>query len=190
MHRSTSTLVVATLLLVSMTAAPAVASHDASSAADGVLGDDSSIVGWATGLANRLGGLFGGVDTDATTACSDLQTTFNEHNTTIQDYVNNRTDASSDANVLAVTCAIDDESTTRYLVADVDGDNYTNATMVDSTDRTVDETCTLEGSAAANASDELQTFVDKFASTGDDVTGQFRSRLRAQYAGKVDCTFL
>lgn len=142
------------------------------------------IAGWLNARWNYVSG----EQVTASEACGDLQTTFNENSGTIQSYVNDRTNASTGADVLELTCAPRDEETeTIYLTADVTNGTYTNASMVDSTDRTVDATCRLEEDAAVNAADELGTFVEQFAEPGKDLSADFRKRLVSQYAGDVHC---
>lgn len=147
------------------------------------------IQGRITGWINARWNYVSGEQVTASEACGDLQETFNDNNQTIQSYVNERTNASSDADVLKLTCAPRDEETeTVYLTADVTAnDTYANASVVDSTDRTVDADCHLEEDAAVNAADELQTFVDEFAEPNEDLSADFRKRLAAQYAGDVSC---
>jgi hypothetical protein len=143
------------------------------------------IAGWLNARWNYATG----EQVSATEACGDLQSTFNANNRTIQSYVNERTNASTDADVLELTCAPrEDETATVYLTADVTAnDTYANASMVDSTDRTVDASCRLEEDAAVNAADELETFVEEFADPGEDLSADFRKRLVSQYAGDVHC---
>jgi hypothetical protein len=151
-------------------------------------GIQGRIAGWLNARWNYATG----EQVSATEACGDLQATFNDHNETIQSYVNARTNASADTDVLAITCVPneddDDASEAVFLTADVTANGtYANASIVDSTDRTADANCVLEEDAAVNAADELATFVEEFAEPGDDLSADFRTRLVSQYAGDVHC---
>lgn len=198
----------ALLVLSAVGAAPlAIADHnesDASGVFDGVVTveNDSSdsegtmakarravsrVAGAASGALSRLTDR--GTDQTASEAAQSAEDTFNANNQTIQSYVNARSDASEDANVLELTFDIEGETATRYVVSDVNGTDYDNATMVSETTRTVDETCALEAQAADNAGAELQTFVDEFASDGTDLSPSYQGRLASQYGGEVACSF-
>jgi hypothetical protein len=141
------------------------------------------VEGWVNA---RVAWVFG-EETTASDACGDLRETFVANEATIETYANNRTTA-GETDVVAIRCAPTDEDIeTVYLTTDIRNGSYTNTTMVETTDRTVDEECTLEEDAAVNAAAELQTFVDEFAAPDEPVAPDFRRRITAQYAGDVDC---
>ncbi len=151
---------------------------------DGVL---ASVQAYGSGWVDRIFA----EDTGETAeeAAQNTQATFNGNNSTIQSWVNNRTTASEAYDVLEFTFEVDGESSTVYLTSNVTSDGYRNASMVDSTDRTVDESCTLEGHAAQQADTELAAFVDHYAEPGKNVTNSYLAGLAGEYGGSVDCTF-
>jgi len=154
--------------------------------------DEGSVIqpalGFASGLADRVLAV-GGPDTDASTACGDLRTTIADHSGTLQDYANDRVDAAASADVLEIECAIGDASSTIYVTADVNGSAYANTSAVNTTDRTVDESCTLDDDAAANASAELQHFVDAYIEGNETIPRSEYARLAGRYGGAVECSF-
>jgi len=103
--------------------------------------------------------------------------------------VNNRTSASESYDTLEFTFELDGETATVYLTTDVTADGYQNASIVDTTDRTVDESCTLQGHAARKADAELATFVEDYAAQGENVTNSYLAGLAGEYSDDVDCTF-
>lgn len=201
MNRTTLTAVLlATTLLLSGVTGPALANHTEESEDEGVLGgmlsSDSSItaaVGAAVdGVLGRLNHIRNDPDTTATEEENDVRTWFNSnnHSEDFESYVNKRTTASEEDNVLKLTYEIDGESATHYLVSDVVDGNYTNATITTDTDREVDESCTLSGSAAVNAKEELKSFHGEFVTADKDVTKEFLIQKRMEYVGSdVTCSF-
>jgi ribosomal protein S6 len=210
-HSLRAAALAALLVLATVGAAPlAVADHDesdASSVFDGVVSveeddsaDNSSMLDGVRRAASRIAGAASGTlarltdrgtDQTASEAADSAQAEFNSHNATIQSYINARASASTDANVLELTFEIDDKTATRYVVADVNTSDgtYENASMVSSTNREVDESCSLEEQAADNAATEIETFVEEFASEGEDMSASYQGRMASQYAGEVDCSF-
>lgn len=192
MHRRITTVLVALLLVVSTTAAPAAADSD-SIVSDLFDDDDDStldaVLGFASGLADRVTHSVTGDDEPADDAAESARKAFNADADDIQAWVNNRSTADSDADVVAVTFGVDGESETDYVVADVDNGSYANLSMVDETDRDVDEECTLSGYAATNADAEVEHFVDNFAEPDNNMTNRYLSELAGRYASNVDCTF-
>jgi ribosomal protein S6 len=209
-HSLRAAALAALLVLATVGAAPlAVADHDESDASSvfgdvvSVEDDESADDGMLTSVrraASRIAGAASGTlarltdrgtDQTASEAADSAQSEFNANNQTIQSYINARATASEDADVLKLTFEIDDESATRYVVADVNGTDgsYENASMVVSTSREVDESCTLEEQAADNAADELGTFVEEFASEDENLSAGYQGRMASQYAGEVDCSF-
>ncbi|QZP37073.1 hypothetical protein [Halobaculum magnesiiphilum] len=199
MHRThrAAALVIA-ILLATAAIAPTATVAQSDDEDDGLVGDlldgeddgtdwSERVRGAVTGFVNRVTADTSG--TDAATAAADFQAEFNANNATLQSYANNRSTAGTDFDVLAVTFDVDDESETVYLVADVADGDYQNATIVDATDRTVDEECALEDHAATNADDEVANFTEEFASTNDSSTDRYLGRLAAEYGGAVECSF-
>ena len=116
-----------------------------------------------------------------------LQAAFNEHNETIERYVNDRFGGNySGWNVIAVHHVRGDAEVTHYLVADITNSTFVDARMVNSTDRSVDTEVTLEKMASDRADGELETFVESYAEPNETVDADYVDRLAAKYAGNVD----
>jgi hypothetical protein len=206
-NRFIATSVAALLVLATVGAPLSAADHresDASGVFDGVTveedksADNSSVMDSVRRTVSRLAGAASGAlsritdrgtDQTASEAADSAQAEFNTHNGTIQRYINERSDASTGANVLELTFKIDDGEATRYVVADVNGSDYENATMVSQTSREVDETCTLEDQAGDNAAAELETFVADYGSEKKNMPAGYQRRLASQYGGEVGCSF-
>lgn len=147
--------------------------------------------GAVSGLLDRAMVTFGGDDSDETAAeaANQTQEVFNGNATAIQSYVNNRASADTSRDVFAFTFEIDGESSTVYLTADVVDGAYENTSVVDSTDRSVDDSCTFEGYAARSADEELSYFVTAFVNEDKNVTGKYIGRLGGRYSSDVSCSF-
>ena len=118
---------------------------------------------------------------------ADLQQTFNANSESIENYTNARFGGNASAwNVIEITHIRDDGNATQYLVADVTNGTFHNATMVNTTERTVDHEVTLEGYASDAAHEELDTFVSAFVTEDKDVTIAYTTRLATEYSGYVD----
>jgi hypothetical protein len=174
---------------------------------DGLLGDDDTetsdsddgllsqvsrawdaVRGGVVGLQNRVVNF--GDEQAASTTADELQAFINEHNATLQQYINTRTTASTSLDVVKVEINGARESrATRFLVADVADGNYTSGRMVASTDRTVDETITIDGQATAHAVDELKTVYDDYVSQDRDLDTRLLSRLTSQYRTDLTASF-
>lgn len=198
-HTRTRQLVLLALCLCVATAGlvPATvgADHDDESAASEIVAaatDEGSVVrtalAFAGGLADRVLA-FGTPDTDASTACEDLRSTIDDNSSTLQDYANDRVDAAASADVLEIECAVGDASSTVYVTADVNGSAYANATAVNATDRSVDESCTLQDDAAANAAGELDHFLGAYIEGNETIPRSEYARLAGRYSDQVDCSF-
>lgn len=186
-------LLVALLVVAAVAGAPmGVAAQADDSIVDDLLdGEDDGFVTSAYAYVNGQIDRFLGHETDETAAeaAQQTQATFNGNASTTQTWVNNRTSASSAYDVLAFTFEIDGEAATIYLTSNATAGGYRNTSMVDTTDRTVDETCTLEGYTAQQADTELATFVDDYADPGTNVSNSYLAGLAGEYGGDVDCTF-
>ncbi|NLV14363.1 hypothetical protein [Haloarcula argentinensis] len=151
----------------------------------------NTLEGIRDGVLGRISDGVAGATDDRTAAdmAADLQTEFNSNAGTYESWANNRTTASTSLDVLELTVTQDDESETLYLTSDVVDGDYTNTTMRNSTDRTVDESCELEGNAARNAADELAEFHEDYVATDGNVTADYLSSMASRYGGNVDCSF-
>lgn len=124
---------------------------------------------------------------DATSAAEQataVTTYYNEHNETLEEYVNSRKDLSRNSTV-EVTWQLDGETATRYVVANSTGSNVTTE-MVSSTNRTVDETATVCGFAAASSYEELKHFTEEYAEPDKDVDAAYLGRLKGRYGEDVE----
>lgn len=128
-------------------------------------------------------------DETAADAAQNVQTAFNGNASSFQEYVNNRTSASTDYDVIALEYVIGDETATMYLVANVSDGDYQDMSIVDSTDRTADETCTFEDRAARQADAELERFHDETVVNGEAISQARVARLAGEYGGSIDCSF-
>lgn len=172
---------------------------DDEDAEGGILDTASSVLqqafGFVTGARNRVSrwvstatGLSDPID--ASTAADDLQAVGNDHAAQVQAYANDRVNASTSYDVFEIEFRIDGDTATRYVTADVVNGSYENASVDASTDRPVDESCTLEGAAARNAADELESFVENYVEPDRDVDRRLFSEIAAEYGGSIGCTFL
>jgi len=136
-----------------------------------------------------------GDDPSAATLADEAQTAFNDRSGDFQTYANERSTASSDYDVLAVTFEQDDSETTRYVVATVNDSDYEDVEMVTSTSRSVDEECTLRGAAARNADNEIEAFHDQFVTADTGISDQYIAKMASKYGSpvgdkSVTCTFM
>ncbi len=186
------------VVLASTAAAPTVAADSG----DSVLGDfvdDESDTDWSAVAAGVMDKVLwqasqytslsdAEADQQAAEADrADLQETFNANNESIENYTNARFGGNaSEWDVIAINHVRDDGEATQYLVADANESNFSNARMVNSTDRTVDKELTLKGYASDNAHTELETFVEEFVSEDRDVTQSYVRELASKYSGYVE----
>ncbi|MFC7134328.1 MULTISPECIES: hypothetical protein [Salinibaculum] len=210
--RRRATVLAAALVLATATTGVAVGSVAADDGGflDGIFGDDESTAdnetddgllsidsletiwagykGTAEGGYQRLLNL--GETADAQLTAQEVQTFVNEHNESFERYINARTTATTDFDVVAIEFIDESGSDTRYLVADVVDGNYTNGGMVATTDRTVDERCELEDQAVAKAIEELRSVLDTYVIPGEDIDTKRLAELNTQYLPDVSCSFL
>ena len=130
-----------------------------------------------------------GDDAEATAAADDVQAFVNNHSASLETYANARVTASTELDTIAFTFQDEAGEDTRYLIADVRDGNYTNVSMVATTDRTVDERCEIAGQAAADARAELETFHEQFVSEDSDLTAAYLAGLTSEYQPDVSCSF-
>lgn len=118
---------------------------------------------------------------------ADLQQTFNANSETLTNYTSTYFGGTAtEWDVIAIHHVRGEGNATHYIVADGENSTFSNASMVNTTDRTVDHEVTLEGAASDNAGAELETFVEEFAEPDKPVTASYTSRLATQYSGYVD----
>lgn len=149
---------------------------------DSLLPSVDAIVAGAQGLADRVSDV---VDRSEPMAADEAgqqaADELNANNATFEDYLNNRTTATTGYDVIEVTFEIGDTTDTRYIVSDVENETYTNVQMVNSTDRTVDETITLREEAAENADKEIDFFANNYASEQRGVDDTYIAHLSSRY---------
>ena len=122
----------------------------------------------------------------AQTYATNTTEVFNSHNETLATYTDSRVNVTgSEWDTIAVEFGVGDETATRYLVSDYQNGNFTDAVMVNDTNRTVDKTLVLEDYAAKKASDELEYFATEYAAEDRDVDFALLSRMQA-YAGNIE----
>jgi hypothetical protein len=195
-----ATLVV--LALLAGAAAPAAANHDTTDEdagiADSLFGtsdsDDGGLVdsaiqtagaafGVVSGQADRAlyASPFGPEPDSAETNAEDTMQAFNDHSGDFVTYANDRN--VSGGEVVQITFDQADASETIYLVAAYNetSDSYESAEMVNTTDRSVDETVTVSGMAADNAASEIEAFQSEFVEDNEDVTTSWLASKWAAY---------
>lgn len=154
--------------------------------ADGIVRD---AVRGALGSTTTTDKLIADLFTDAQDPeqhATEFQDSFNENNQSIETYVNDRVNASTSLDVIEITFENKDgENATRYLVADVQDDAYANARVVNTTNRTVDESITAEWYLARNAGSELDTFVSEYAEPNENITLTYELNMYRKYSSSV-----
>lgn len=197
-RQTTIAVFAAALLLSGAAVSPAHADHNSDEDEEGITAlVTENVPTWSAasavvdGVMARIGHLHNDPDTTAADEEKDVRSFFNGKSGAFETYVNKRTTASTNQNVLKITYEVDGETASHYLVADVNGSDYTNATIAKSTDRPVDETCTLSGSAAVNAKEELKAFHDEYVTSDKDAPKSYWVHKRMEYVGSdVSCSFL
>jgi len=192
------------LVVASITAGGVAAQETNEEFVDEILsdgGDQSRLWGLGEGIGGIVRGnlarvlhqigVFSGVkDSPAPSEeAAEVQQFFNERSGDFVAYANDRVNASDEWDTLAISYELDDEQVTHYVIANHSNDTYDNASIVNSTDRTVDDRCTLEGPAARNAKEELETGYQAFIESGDAPDPSYMGRLTGAYKPYVECSF-
>jgi hypothetical protein len=129
----------------------------------------------------------------ASDRATDLQAYVNEYNESFLAYINARTNASTNYDVIRVNVTLNDETATKYLVADVNAttNDYEHLRMVNETNRTVDQWVTLHGIAADEAPADLEQFHEDYVATDTDLTDDpaLAVELQEKYDGHVAGSF-
>ncbi|MEF8856880.1 MAG: hypothetical protein V5A16_05600 [Haloplanus sp.] len=206
----TTLAVLLVVALVAGAAAPAAATHnddsDDNSAFDALFGgeDDEGGLATAASVANGVRGfveggvqrtrwklpLFAPETSSAAESANATMAEFNDHSADYVAYANARN--VSGGEVVAITFEQNGETETIYLVANYNhsSDEYESAEMVADTDRSVDETVTLDDMAAENAPDELDRFHSEFAEPNEDVTPRYTGEMASKYRSDVSSSLL
>ena len=189
----------AVLALLAGAAAPAAANHDSTTQDEGladslfgtsdsndtsVLDTVSAAIGVASGTLDRARyqySPFGPEPDSAEANAEDTMQAFNENAGDFVAYANDRN--VSGGEVVQITFDQNDAEETIYLVAAYNqtSDSYESAAMVNTTDRSVDETVSVSGMAADNAADEIEAFHETFVDPNDDVTTSWLAKQWAAY---------
>jgi len=127
---------------------------------------------------------------DGLESARETTTVFNEHSATLVSYANKQVGdglEKTSVDTIRVTFTNGGETVDRWIVADVDSGSFTGATMTaDEPDRDVDGYVELSKLAAADAPDELERFVEKYADEGRAVDAGLRGRLAGRYGPDVE----
>jgi hypothetical protein len=193
---------VAVLLVVASVATPAAAqtAEDSVFAAldpdgdegDSLLTDIQEVGDWALAVSDSVTDrvLFTveritGDTSGAEAVASDLTTWTNNRSGELINYANQHLDAvnGTEFDVLEVTLEGADGSATRYVTADVNSTtgNYTSLEVVESTNRTVDQTITLSEFATSQLNEDVRSLYDTFVTAGEYPDGETMRELVATY---------
>lgn len=207
MHRTPA---LVALVLVVAAVAPASVAAQQTDPLDGLLVEDddggvdvsASLVRAAQGIAgvvegrtaaaqSFVSGVLGTrepVDPDQEVA--DIQSFVNERSSEFVEYANGRLDPSDEHDVVEIEYTIDGETASHVVVGTHNDTEWTGVEVVNSTDKTIDETCTLSGDAARNASEELERLYNEFIKPDETPTPRAIGRLTGRYNNDVECSFL
>lgn len=140
--------------------------------------------------------LFGGGTSSANVQeeASQLESTYNENSGDFTSWANAQT-AGQDFNhsaydTIKIRMQVNDENATRYLIALVDGDRFATTTVVNETDRTVDETLVLKGKAAVDADSILETIHEDYVLEDRAISREYQTRLSGRYGDQFGGTLI
>ena len=198
-----ATAILATLLVLSTAvAAPAAADsgeesvlESASETTEGALETAGALAdaaaGAAKGYAARVAAYSPFDETEWSTeeSATEVKSEISSNGTVYAAWLSERIDATEERDTLAVEISNRTDSSTVYVVADARNGSYENLTAKRSTSRTVDERCTLKDRAGRNASDELETFRERFVVPNEDLDPGYLGRMGAEYSGEIECSF-
>lgn len=114
-----------------------------------------------------------------------VQTYWNNNNESFEQYGNERANWTTDKTV-KIMWHINDETSTRYLLANATGDGNVTTRIVDSTSRTPNEDLALCGYAAEQSYSELQEFREEFVEPNEDVSAAYLGRMKGRYDNDVE----
>lgn len=138
-----------------------------------------------------VGGLIGDEERapPAERIATDVQTFVNDNSSDFVAFANGRLTPADRYDVVAVEFDVNGESATRYVIGEHNASQWTGVTVANNTDRTIDESCTLDGDAATSALAELRTLYRESIEPDEDVPAELVGRLSGQYIAEVDCSF-
>lgn len=152
----------------------------------------ADLIAWVRGKVDRARSSFSDDGLTPEESADETAEIFNDNSGTLVDYANDRLDSSrdkTDFDVIRIDFEKeDDPDATRYIVATVNetADEYENASMVASTDRSVDEWVEIRDQAVNQVPDELDRFVDTFVEDDEPVDRAYAARLCGRYSPDVD----
>lgn len=126
-------------------------------------------------------------DNTAAEAEQGVRTYINGNSTDFVNWSESRYNASQNPAVAEVVYEVDGERAKHYIVTNASNGTYDSLTVTNSTDRTVEWTCTLEGAAAQNAPVEVRDIHQEFVVQNESITGEYKAELAAKYARNVKC---
>ena len=198
--------VLVTVLLVGATVAPPVLAQSDSDTDDGPISDIfgtaesvvsdgprdavSSALAGARGIFDRTTARLTQSDTPAATCAESIRTEVTDHNASYAGYLSNHTNASTSRDVVAISCHTDPligdaANETIYIVADVNGTDYTDVRAVTDKNRTVDEHLHLSGSATTTMPAEMESYRTRFVANGTTPDAEYRRYAIGKFAGTV-----
>lgn len=126
-------------------------------------------------------------------AATETTTVFNENADVLVAYSNDRLSSTEKTSVDTIRLVFErDVTVERWLLADVDDSNaFVSARMTDTRpDRDVDHFVRLKRLACVDAPDELERFVDEYASEDRPVDSALEGRLAGRYGPDVESSLL
>lgn len=127
-------------------------------------------------------------------AARDTTTVFNDNASTIATYANNQLDESREKSSIDTIRVVFEQDVTveRWIVGDVDDSNaFASVRMVATKpDRDADHWVRLKRLAATEAPDELETFVEQYATENRAVDPALEGRLAGKYGPDVESSLL
>lgn len=211
------TLVVVLLVSAAAVPTPVAAQEEDESFFDGIVGAADPEGGLNfTAMYDSASAFFGGASDNlayylsqgepertADECAADIQATYNEHNQSFETYINQRTEASTERDVIRIQCTQDirDGITTNtdresvYLVGDVVTNNstgvtsYENTRIVGDVDRPVDHRVILSGLATEVGADDFEAFTEEYVGPNKTPPRSYRQTMKGKYAGHIHGTF-
>lgn len=162
-------------------------------------GESSSLGDRITRIRSSFGGAWDRITADAgkrTAPESAAETTsvFNANAGTLVDYANAQLSSTREKTRYDTIRVVfeNDETARRWITATVDDANtFTGASMTDQEpSREIDQWVRLSGLAATNAPDELERFVENYASENKPVDARLEGRLAGKYGPDVKSSLL
>jgi len=194
----TRALLLATMLVIATVGGAAVApatvaaDEDDGSFFDGLVSEEGGSLGaWiasgTSGFSRWYASTFGDDDGNATEYAEDFAEAYNAENETIEAYANERLEADDNHDVFAVHFHDrDGNNVTRYVVANASNGNWSNSrvltpTEFNETNRTQDQSVSLDWYQSRNAAPELEAFVEEYAEPKENLSTGYRAKMLAKY---------